>query len=365
MMWNRANKRIVLCLMAGLSVAASVPSLAQEIRFQDLTGRAMTLPQPASRIVSVIAPTASTVVSLDSAPRRLVGVNPISIATFSAGIVGRVFPEALSVPSAITQAGAGVFTPNVEAIARLSPDIVIQAGYAGQDIIQPLTNAGFNIALYMWGTEDQARQVNTMIATIIGRPDRAREVNQWRADTIARITASAAAVPAAGRAKVIQLLPTPNGFTVWGNNTMADFAISMAGAVNAAKAVNGMGNVNREQLAAWDPDVVFLFNSGNVSRDQILKDPILSVTSAGRSGRVYILPTASVNWGSVGEDDPLFWQFVAALTYPQVHRFDLVADMRKWFTFMYGRLVTEAEMGDLLLAARNSGAPNYSFIVAR
>lgn len=348
-----------------LGLAAAMPAGAQTVRFDDMTGRPVTLQGPAKRIVSVVAPTASTVISIDGSPNRLAGVNPIATGTFRAGIVGRAFPGALAIPNTITAPGAGIFAPSVESIARLSPDLVIQAGYAGQDIVQPLLNAGFTTALYMWGTEEQARQVNAMIGTILAQPDRAARMNAWRADSIARIKAAAAAVPANARQKVVQLSPVGGSLRVWGRNTIADFAIALAGASNAAAAIDGMGMVNVEQMAAWNPDVIFLFNSPETTRAAILADPILSATAAGRSGRVYVLPTGSVNWGSTGEDDPLFWSFVAKLTYPAIHQSDLTAEMRQWFKFMYGHDLSPEEARAMLLAERNGAAPSYATILDR
>lgn len=109
---------------------------------------------------------------------------------------------------------------------------------------------------------------------------------------------------------------------------------------------------------SWDPEVIFIPNFGNASRDIVLEHPLLSATKAARYGRVYVLPTATNNWGTAGEDDPLFLTYAAALLYPQVHAADLRAEIQEWIAFMFGRELTDAEMQAVLQTGQNAGAPN-------
>lgn len=334
------------------------PALAQETRFTDLTGEEIVLDGPAKKIVSIVAPTASTVISIDGSTETLVGVNPVSINTFRSGAISQIYPDAIALNSNIVQSGGGTFAPNVEAIAALSPDIVIQAGFAGHDIVAPLNQVGINTALYMWGTEEQARQVNTMIGAILAKPERAAALNSWREETIDRISSG----KTGASVRAVQISPTEGGFMVWGNNTIADTAIEQAGGTNVASDIMAIGTASLEQIAAWDPEVIFVFGYSQAKRDAVLANPVLQATSAGRSGRVYILPIGSGAWGSTGEDDPLFFSFVAALLYPETQSHDLVAELQEWFTFMYGRKLSDTELSKVLNLDQNGIAPHLSAI---
>lgn len=346
------------CLCAGalaLCPLLAASASAQEIGFTDMAGREVVLAGPAERIVSIIVPTAATVVSIDGGIERLAAVNPGSVDMFRNGVISMYFPDALAIPSNITQPGAGTFIPNVEAIAALAPDVVIQSAYSGDDIVVPLLNAGLNVALYNWGTEEQARQLNEMIGAMIAEPERAVALNAWRAETFTRIAEAAESVQTPVRA--VQIAPVENGFRVWGDNTIADIAIELAGGINLASGITSIGVVNLEELVTWDPDVIFIAITPTATRDLVLADPILSTTSAARSGRVYVLPTGTVNWGTAGEDDPLFLSYVAALLYPEIHGHDLVAEMQEWFTFMFGGPLSPEQLASVLKLEQNAGAP--------
>jgi iron complex transport system substrate-binding protein len=173
-----------------------------------------------------------------------------------------------------------------------------------------------------------------------------------------RIAARADSVTTPVRA--VQISQVEGGYWVWGDNTVSHTAIELAGGTNLAAALNGIQTVNLEELMSWDPEVIFIPNFGNASRDIVLQHPLLSATQAARSGRVYVLPTATNNWGTAGEDDPMFLSYAAALLYPEVHATDLEAEIQQWIAFMFGRELTDEEMQGVLQAERNAGAPNYA-----
>lgn len=356
------SKALCLTIAALWSVNLFATASADEITLTDLTGRKITLAVPVERVVSIVAPTASTVIAIDGAVDKLVATNPIAIGTFKSGVIGMLLPEALGIKNDIIQSGAGAFMPNVEAIADLDPDIVIQSGFSGEDVVKPLLAAGIPTALYRWGDEAQARKVNSMIGTLLGKSGRADALNAWREETVKLISTAAADISDGERLKVLQVMATPAGYRVWGKGTIADYAISPAGGVNVASEVMGMSSVGTEQIAAWNPDVVFIFNwRGN--RQAFVDHPVLGALSASQSDRVYLLPAGSVNWGSTGEDDPLYYGFVAALTYPDVHGSNIASDMNEWYSWMYGRAPTPQETATLLHEEQNGLAADYTRIL--
>ncbi len=357
----------VVAMAIALACTGSISTTlaADTLRVTDMTGRELMLDGPAQRVVSIIVPTAATIVAIDGSPEKLIGVNPIAMRMFRSGIIGKLFPEALSIRSNITQGGAGIFVPNVEELVALDPDIVIQAGYAGEQVVKPLVNAGINTALYMSGGEERMRAAITMIGAVLGKPERAKMLNDWRAKTIARIKSAAQKIADGERVKILQVMATPTGFRVWGKQTIANDAIRLAGAVNAAADVPRLKPVNTEQIAKWAPDVIFIFNVGRANRQSVLGHTLLSTTPAARSGRVYRLPTGSINWGSAGVDDPLYFAYVAALAYPRIHAGGVAGDIQRWYTKIYGKPVSHEQIAKLLHAKENGAAPNYDLILGR
>lgn len=74
---------------------------------------------------------------------RNVGVNQVAISMASKGMLGTMFPQFLDTPVV----AGNDFVPNVEHILSLNPDVVIQWGDKGDDIVAPLRNAGLKVIL--------------------------------------------------------------------------------------------------------------------------------------------------------------------------------------------------------------------------
>ncbi|MFN3647888.1 MAG: hypothetical protein ACK4S2_15525 [Gemmobacter sp.] len=97
---------ILNCLAVAVLVGGPAP--ADPISFVDHEGRDVRLPAPAERVAS--GPMASTLIALDGATDRLVGMNPSARSAIVEGLLGRIFPEARDIPSDIT---APNLIPNV------------------------------------------------------------------------------------------------------------------------------------------------------------------------------------------------------------------------------------------------------------
>src|SRR5690606_25492296 len=115
---------------------------------------------------------------------KLSGMNPVAKSAIIESILGKIFPEAADIPSDIT---APNFIPNVEELAATNPDLVIQWADRGSDYVDPIVNAGLNALLISYGTEEKTRQYQTMIATAMGKPERAEMINGWREQVAAEM----------------------------------------------------------------------------------------------------------------------------------------------------------------------------------
>jgi iron complex transport system substrate-binding protein len=140
-------------LTAALLLAVAPPVAAQPVQITDMEGRELRLARPAERVASIPIPMASTLIALDGSTRRLVGMHPLALSAIQEGILGRIFPEAARIPANIT---APNFVPNIEALAATRPDLVIQWGGRGADIVRPIENAGLTVMLILYGTEERA-----------------------------------------------------------------------------------------------------------------------------------------------------------------------------------------------------------------
>ncbi|MBC7798866.1 MAG: ABC transporter substrate-binding protein, partial [Pyrinomonadaceae bacterium] len=83
------------------------------------------------------------------------------------------------------------------------------------------------------------------------------------------------------------------GYTAGSKTTFNDIVRS-AGAVNvsAEKGIDGFGKISAETIADWQPDYIIAgANTGEIEnkRQQLLNDPIIKATKAGKAGNIIII----------------------------------------------------------------------------
>ena len=84
----------------------------------------------------------------------------------------------------------------------------------------------------------------------------------------------------------------PNSLSVAGKNTSAETMIELAGAENAITNFEDYKPLNAEALAAANPDVILMMNSGLSSLggiEGLLKAPGVSMTNAAKNERIYTM----------------------------------------------------------------------------
>jgi len=352
-----------LGLLALLAVgpAGVMDARAQEIRFRDLRDREVVLAKPAERVVALPAPAAPTLIAVDQSARRVIGMHPTVKEIAKARLIGRIFAETTRIESALLSAGGAAFTPNVEAIAALRPDLVIQRGELGMAVVDPLTSAGLRTALVAYGGEDLTRRNIQMFADLAGKPERGRTLIAWRDAVLAMLPGE----PAADAPKTLFLSRFGGHLAATGTGTPNDFAIAAAGGRNLADRPGSI-SVSSEQLMVWNPDVLLLSSMDrNLSPEEIYADPILSATTAARNRRVYKVPLGMFRWEPPNPENPLFWLWLATLLPNDAPSYDLRTEIRKGFELIYAYAANEDELDEMLAIGPNKRSRHYDRVLRR
>ncbi|PWE52500.1 hypothetical protein DEM27_30490 [Metarhizobium album] len=347
-----------------LLALAPPPLLADPVAFKDVTGAEVTLPGPAKRIVTLPQPAAATVIAVDGTSEHLVGMNPGSRKAFESGLLKKMFPDAASIESGIVAEGGNGWMPNVEAIAALKPDLVIQWGGRGDELVAPLRNAGIPVALMVGGgnggTEELARENIRLVAHILGKQDKAEALFKWRDEVIDGIKATLAAHPGAVKPKILHLRSSKGKFTATGEKSYQNFFITLVGGENVGAGLGVQAEVNAEQIAAWNPDLIMLTaHEADAGRETILEDEVLSQTAAAKAGRVYKTPNGGYVWDSASHESPFTWMWLANLAHPDLFHFDLRAEVKSGFERLYNYTPSKEEIDAVLKLDLNAAAAGY------
>ncbi len=242
-----------------------------DIRLTDDLGRAVDLPAPAQRIVS-LAPSLTE-----------------SLFAIGAGgqVVGRTEfcdypPEALRIPSV-----GGMTNPSVESIIARRPDLIVisMEGNTSEDF-RRLTSLG--IPVYVSNPRTLAGIYHSLdqLGILAGRQVEARHL----VDSLQRRERDLHIVPGQHPTSVLVIVSL-QPLMVAGGNTLLNELLTLAGARNPAAALPGhYPAISRETVIADPPDVLFLTSDLPASPSTLTSlFPEWKHLRAVRDGRIYSL----------------------------------------------------------------------------
>jgi iron complex transport system substrate-binding protein len=348
-------KRLLLVIVASMvSVAGAEP-----ITFTDQRDRTVTLEQTAERVVTIPIPAASMFMSVDGGTEKLVGMHPLSKTAIKGQILETFYPEAMSIPSDIAGPGFN-FTPNVEALLALDPDLVFQWGHLNDDIIDPLLNAGLNVALIKIGKEEFTRRWLTMMGAVTGNEEKAAQMIAWRDDVLKEIKTETDNIPAAEKPRVLYFMNYLSKLRVAGGKSYNNFYIDLAGGVNVASELGMFVEVGPEQIIAWDPEVILLNGfEKKLSPKDVYDNPLFADLSAVKNRRVYKMPLGGYRWDPPNQESPLTWLWLSMVLHPQRFDWDLPGRIDSNYKTMYGQGVSADDVKKILRFSMNKDAANY------
>ena len=324
----------------------------------DQRGQRVVLAGPARRIVTIVIPAASLMVALDRGVSRLVGVNASAAQAIHEGVLGEMFPSALQLSGSVADDS---FAPNVESILGLNPDLVIQWGDRGAEIIQPLENAGLTVAGLTYGTQADLETWISLFGALIGKPTRSRAL-------LARMRQRLAAIRAVGtgadqRPTILYFQRMRGGLKIGGRGSYNDFCIDLVGGTNPAAGLMDESGVDVEQVLAWNPDIIVVGNFDPATPEQdVYSVRAWQGLSAVRSRRVYKVPLGGYRWDPPSQESPLMWSWLRAIAHPTADqpgsglRAQMVAD----YQFLYDYTPSDAQINRILMIPLNAGSANYA-----
>jgi len=349
-------------LLVALTLAALLMSVSlawAQIRVEDQRGRTIELPKPAERIVAIPIPMASIIMALDGSSRRVVGMHPSARQSIQDGFLRRVFPEALSIQADVTR--GGMFTPNLESILALRPDVVVQWTEPA-DLIQAVEGAGLTVV----GLTDSPRTQDihernlTILGEVIGQRERVAQLIRTQQETRQRVEQAVAGIPESEKPRVLYLRALRQNMRPGGRATYQDFWMRLTGGVNVAGFAGVNTAVNLEQIVVWNPQVIFIGAFDDATPDDLLRIPALADIDAVRTRRIYKLPHGGYRWDPGSHESHLTWQWAAMLLHPERARFDLRGSMRDTYRFLYRYELTDAYIDEILQMPFNASMKHYA-----
>ena len=345
-------------LLTITSTAASIAA-ADPITFTDQRDRTITLDAEAERVAIIPIPAASMFMAVDGGTEKLVGMHPLSKTAIKDELLETFYPDAMSIPSDIAGPGFN-FTPNVESLLSLDPDLVFQWGHLNDDIIDPLTNAGLNVALIKIGQEEFTRQWLTIMGAVTGNQEKAAKMISWRDDVQAELKTETDKLSTEERPRVLYFMNYLSKLRVAGGKSYNNFYINLAGGQNVASELGMSAEVGPEQIIDWNPEVILLNGfEKKLSPQDVYDNPLFADLSAVKNRRVYKMPLGGYRWDPPNQESPLTWLWLSMVLHPDRFDWDMPRRMDDNYKVMYGQGVSSEDVKKILRFTMNEDAANY------
>lgn len=320
----------------------------------DMRGVQISFDGPVQRIATTVIPSPSLFAAVDGGYDKIVGINESALRSNQDGLLGEMFPEAKST----TTISPASFTPNIETITSLNPDVVFQWADQGDGLVEPLENAGFKTVCLLYGTQEYFETWITLFSTILGKAERGTEMIQWMHTEDARIKSELSGV--SDPVRVVHLGQSGEGYSASNGKDYVQHWISLAGGKNMAEDNFSNNNiVSSEQLIAWDPEVITLGGFDARTPEQVYADPALASLSAVKNRRVYKTPLGGYRWEMPCSESPLMWQWAAEIYHPELTTHTLRATMTERIKYLYGYDISAAQLDAALRLDLNADSVNY------
>lgn len=328
------------------------------IRLTDQRGKSLDFERPVTRVVTIPMPAASLLTAVDQGAGHLAGMHNASWVAMRDGAMGAMFPDALNIPHDIATTD---FTPNVESIRALNPDVVVQ--WSDSQLTAPLEDAGMKVlGITNKGTQQDVDTWVSLFAAMLGKPERAVQMKA-RSDSEQKAIQAEAVARGSKGPGIIYFNRFSGGLKVAGNASYNDFYIRLVGGSNPATGSqgvkgSGMVGVDVEQVLAWNPEIILLGNFDDAMPDDIYGNPVWQSVSAARSRRVYKVPLGGYRWDPPGQESPLMWRWLSDISFPSGSS-TLRQELADYFDFLYGQRPTDAGMDKILWSEVNGKSANY------
>lgn len=346
------KKSMLVLLSCAALYGASI-----EIAGQD--GKKTIINTPAKKVVIFPMPLTSMYLAIDGGASHIAGLHADAKKNLGESFLKKAYPDAIKLNTEVAKVG---FTPNVEQIISLKPDVVIQWGDQGDAIIEPIRRAGIPVVGLKYGTQELLDGWIEIMGKISGNTKKADEIVKWQHSHKKLLEQKAAT--SKQHPKIVSLQYSKNKIRIAGSGSYDDFYIRLAGGTNPASEIKRFAEISEEQLLRYNPDIIILGNFDDEKPVEFLQRPIFKGLKAVQNKAVYKAPIGGYRWGPPNLEAPLMWLWVRQLAYPN-EKIDLRTKMKEAYSFLYSYKASENELTEVLNFADNKSSANYGVFKAK
>jgi iron complex transport system substrate-binding protein len=207
---------------------------------------------------------------------------------------------------------------NIEQVIALNPDVAFAYAAFNGDEVEQLENAGIKVIGLKGENLQESYRAVRLAGRVLGCEIRAEAYIGDCEKLLDMVRKRVLHLPPDKQMKVMFAGPR-SAYTVATGEMLTSEIITIAGGRNVANGLKGFwADVSPEQVAAWNPDVIFIGSTlDTYGVRQVLDNPQFSTIKAVRNRRVYAFPSNIGWWDFPAPHCVLGAVWVAKTLYPE------------------------------------------------
>ncbi len=322
--------------------AAAAPAASSSvIKITDALGREVTFQKPPERIVMAGKAFFMVVDAMYLFPEAAQRIAAIGASSQS---IKNFFPliDPAYAAKATLESNVGA-----EQIAPWKPDLVILKSAAAEKLGNPIELLNIPVVYVDLETPEQYTRDITVLGQILGMPDRATQILAYYQSAIDRVTKAVARVADDQKPRVLMLQYSDKGgevaFSVppatWIQTTM----VTLAGGKpiwTEASEKGGWTVVGLEQIAAWQPDQIYIVSYSSDAQDVVEKlkaDAKWQALPAVKDGKLFGFAGDFYSWDQPDTRWGLGLLWLATKLHPDLTQdIDIRQEVERFYSELYG-----------------------------
>ena len=301
-------------------------------------------------------------ITFDKAPTNIVVVGK---SLFMVADAIYLFPEAGTNIIAIgaTNQGSGNFVPMIDAtydskilldsnagvedIVAVQPDLVIMKSLNAEKYGDPLEQLGIPVVYLDFETAEQYKRDLATLGQLFKNPAKAEELAAWFQGKVDMVSSKVSDLTDDQKPSALIIYYNEKEDTISFNvppmSWMQTFLVETAGGTPVwgdANPGSGWATVNVEQIAAWNPDVVFIvsyFKPVDEVVATLKEDPQWQLLDAVKNDKIYAFPTDAYSWDQPDPRWALGLEWVALKLHPELFTdLDIISEAKAFYNDLYG-----------------------------
>jgi iron complex transport system substrate-binding protein len=327
----------------GQRVLIDLGVLPSEVTLTDQAGNTLAIEQPVRRLISAYGPSTAIIYSINAGDRLV-----------AASYLGARDPQGAAAMERIDArfsnlVGDDYFSQsefNLEHAATLEPDLVI--GGARSDWAESVSQLGIQVFLMEAETPDQLKEAMLLIGQLFG-PHTYVQAQAWVAYydwVIDNILDETRHITQEERVRVLFTGTEP--LRIASGEMYQTDIIEAAGGISVSADLSGYWNdVNLEQIAIWDPDVIIVPPYGGASVAAITDSSEWQILPVVQAEKVYRMPKLVVPWDTPAPDSVLGIIWMASQLNPGLKSLDCNEETTYFYNTFYNYAISGDEIATI------------------